>query len=173
MFAKLIKFAQLFILYPYELKFNFRRSLAEQNRHRIQQGDCRQAENQGVPLLGSRLDRRQHPRDAWNVQATLHPRLQRNDPPGAAGARPRPIHRQGTPPNNRPVNYASLIFRISQVYRRTEENFDAELMQIKGCDFDCPLDKFKELTAPVRPVDWRAECQAESEDFVPPPPPPP
>ncbi|XP_059486803.1 lysosomal acid phosphatase-like [Neocloeon triangulifer] len=60
-----------------------------------------------------------------------------------------------------------------RVFRRTEEKPEPEPLKIQGCDFECPLEKFRELTEPIRPVNWYEECKAVSKDFVPPPPPPP
>ena len=40
---------------------------------------------------------------------------------------------------------------------------DAEpyLLQLPGCDATCPLDKFEELTRPLRPRNWERECRSE------------
>ena len=42
------------------------------------------------------------------------------------------------------------------------------LLQLPGCDTTCPLEKFEELTRPLRPRNWERECRSESdyEDVV-------
>ena len=45
---------------------------------------------------------------------------------------------------------------------------DPFLLQLPGCDTTCPLEKFEELTEPLRPRNWERECRSESdyEDVV-------
>lgn len=42
------------------------------------------------------------------------------------------------------------------------------LLQLPGCETTCPLERFEELTKPLRPRNWERECRSESdyEDVV-------
>nr|XP_022309376.1 lysosomal acid phosphatase-like [Crassostrea virginica] len=40
------------------------------------------------------------------------------------------------------------------------ESNASTLLQLKGCEKKCKLDKFLSLTAPAVPVDWRRECES-------------
>ena len=36
------------------------------------------------------------------------------------------------------------------------------LLQMPGCETTCPLEKFDELTKPLRPLDWEQECRSKN-----------
>ena len=36
------------------------------------------------------------------------------------------------------------------------------LLHMPGCDSTCPLEKFDELTKPLRPLDWERECRSKN-----------
>ena len=47
-----------------------------------------------------------------------------------------------------------IVFVLSFIATATERG----MMCCLGCDASCPLDEFIELTKPVVPTDWHAEC---------------
>ncbi|KAK4878735.1 hypothetical protein RN001_011241 [Aquatica leii] len=51
----------------------------------------------------------------------------------------------------------------------TDPDFKPHKLKIPNCDFFCPLDKLIELTKPVVPVNWDAECLTDDENYTVPP----
>lgn len=60
-----------------------------------------------------------------------------------------------------------------QIFRRTQENPEPELLRLEGCADECPIEDFERLTAHVRPKNWNTECTPQDPNFVPPTPSPP
>ena len=54
-----------------------------------------------------------------------------------------------------------LVVRVSY---KNDSSAQPHVLTIPGCQQLCPLDRFKDLTASIRPADWRAECGLDTED---------
>jgi len=54
-----------------------------------------------------------------------------------------------------------LVVRVSY---KNDSSEQPHLLTIPGCTQLCPLHRFKDLTASIRPADWRAECGFTAQD---------